>query len=69
MAGWLLVNDLRDNAVMTMLCHRVVRATSYKAKKMGQVFFLDLSQEVNDMVQNSNQLIEDLKLLADILAA
>mgnify|MGYP001090894043 FL=1 len=24
---------------------------------------------VNDMVQNSNQLIEDLKLLADILAA
>ena len=25
--------------------------------------------KVNDMVQNSNQLIEDLKLLADILAA
>ena len=30
---------------------------------------IDFSPLVNDMVQNSNQLIEDLKLLADILAA
>ncbi len=30
---------------------------------------IDFSPMVNDMVQNSNQLIEDLKLLADIVAA
>nr|WP_262917442.1 zinc ribbon domain-containing protein [Zunongwangia pacifica] len=38
-------------------------------KKGTNSSFLNLSHQVTPMVQNSNQLIEDLKLLADILAA
>ena len=31
--------------------------------------FLDMSQQVNPLVQNSNHLLEDLRLLCDLLAA
>ncbi len=41
-----------------------------EGKKIGTNHnFLDLSQQVNPLVQNSNYLLEDLKLLCDLLAA
>jgi hypothetical protein len=57
----------RVNEAITLSC---LINSALKSKKNGtNSLFSNLSQEVNPLVQNSNLLLEDLKLLCDLLAA